>query len=172
MADCGGQHEGNKGYDISALSGAPTTKTSPPPQFRIPILATHTLARMTTHTTSLSMRVHDMHTVASQNLLCGALRTQKGKLHHPACTRRRPGLPMVRTPHCRHIRGAGQWNCAPGGAICAGVCMGTHWGGYHVCECCLMMTCSVCLNEATTAHPHCMPMRASSHKIHMGLWQP
>ncbi len=27
------------------------------------------------------------------------------------------------------------------------------WGGSHVCECCLMMTCSVCLNETTTAHP-------------------
>ena len=34
------------------------------------------------------------------------------------------------------------------------------WGGYHVCECCLMMTCSVCLNETTTAHGGCTPHSA------------
>ncbi len=48
------------------------------------------------------------------------------------------------------------------------------WGGHHVCECCLMMTCSVCLNETTTAHggctPHCMSMWASCHRHTRSSW--
>jgi hypothetical protein len=61
---------------------------------------------------------------------------------------------MVPTHHCRHIRGAGKSSArkvVPYARSCV-------WGGHQACECCLMMTCSVCLNEATTAHPHCMPI--------------